>query len=313
MPAALLIAVAQVAAEGVALAAGCRLQHLPAFRFGHFRYAITDAVAAASVAAAEANYPVLLFLEGVTGFRQMNAFQVEELVSRGYIVAALDQPGTAAALVFPGGRRVTGQPVAQLRPLIQASSAPGAGGPPTPGRAGADSGLVAYLARDVGFVLDQLAALNRADPAGRLTGRLDLARTGVFDVSLGGIMAAEACRQDPHLRACLVLDALMPTATSWAGLRPPTMWLTRGAATMRREWARTGGWPETEIRAQHTTMRAVYRRLPGAGYIVQLRGAFHGNFTDLRVWLPLAGRLGLEGPLGPGAPYPKVLFKSRRP
>jgi len=34
-----------------------------------------------------------MFLEGVTGFQQMNMFQGEELVSHGYIVVAIDQPG----------------------------------------------------------------------------------------------------------------------------------------------------------------------------------------------------------------------------
>ena len=156
-------------------------------------------------------------------------------------------------------------------------------------------------------------------------------------------MAAEACRRDPRLRACLVLDAPMPTAVVRAGLRQPTMWLTRDAATMRLERARAGGWPEVEIQAQQATMRGVYRRLPGAGYIVQIRGAFHSNFMDLPDWLPLAACLGLAGPLDgqrahtiindysaaffdqhlcgrpapllarPAAPYPEVLWEVRRP
>ena len=43
----------------------------------------------------EPSYPVLIFLEGLGAFRQMSTFQVEELVSHGYIVVAIDQPYTA--------------------------------------------------------------------------------------------------------------------------------------------------------------------------------------------------------------------------
>jgi hypothetical protein len=38
----------------------------------------------------------------------MNTFQVEELVSHGYIIVAIDQPYAAASVVFPDGRQVFG-------------------------------------------------------------------------------------------------------------------------------------------------------------------------------------------------------------
>ena len=67
-------------------------------------------------------FPVLIFLEGATGFRQMNTFQVEALASHGYIVVALDQPGVAAAVVFPDGRQVAGMGLPQLHPGISCRS-----------------------------------------------------------------------------------------------------------------------------------------------------------------------------------------------
>ena len=42
----------------------------------------------------------------------MTTYPVEELVSHGYIVAAIDQPGAAAAVVFPDGRQVSGMTLA---------------------------------------------------------------------------------------------------------------------------------------------------------------------------------------------------------
>jgi hypothetical protein len=101
-----------------ALARGLgRLFRLPGFTFGHLRYVTTDAVESAPVAADRSSYPVLLFLHGFNGFRQMNTFQVEDLVSHGYIVAAIDQPYAAAAVVFPGGRQAAAGSIVPVEPV----------------------------------------------------------------------------------------------------------------------------------------------------------------------------------------------------
>ena len=81
---------------------------MPEFTFGHFKYITTNAIPSAPVADNEPSYPVLIFLEGAIGFRQMNTFQVEALVSHGYIVAAIDQPYAAAEVVFPDGSQAAG-------------------------------------------------------------------------------------------------------------------------------------------------------------------------------------------------------------
>jgi predicted dienelactone hydrolase len=285
--------------QGVgALAPGlARLSHLPAFAFGHLRHVTTSAIPSTPVADEEPTYPVLLFLEGLGGFRQMNTFQVEELVSHGYIVAAIDQPYTAAAVVFPDGRQVAGLPVDQSKRLVLQSYLPSQTAPTLHGRA-LPEGIIPYLAQDVLFTLDRLSDLNRDDPNGILTGRLDVERAGTFGVSLGGIVAAESCRLAPRLRAGLFLDAPMPVDVVRDGLRQPTMIITRDAETMRLERERAGGWPEYEIEIHQTSMRAVYENLPGAGYFLQVPGIFHIDFTDVPRWSPLASRLGFSGLLG---------------
>ncbi len=105
-------------------AALARIHHLPEFLLGHFKIITTNAFSSAPVADAQPQYPVLIFLEGVTGFRQMNTFQVEEMVSHGYIVVAIDQPGAAALVVFPDGHQVAGLGLAQLHAAVGPSYLP---------------------------------------------------------------------------------------------------------------------------------------------------------------------------------------------
>jgi predicted dienelactone hydrolase len=222
---------------------------------------------------------VLLLLVGLGGYRQIYTFQAEELASHGYVVAAVDQPYAHAAVVFPDGREAT----FDRRMLDDAFMRP----------------RIPYLTQDAVFALDRLAAVDRADPNGILTGRLDLDRTGLVGQSLGGIVGAQTCLEDARLRACLLEDAFMPDDVVREGLQQPAMWITREAETMRLERRRAGGWAESDIAEHVTTMRAVYDDLPGAGYYVEVPGMFHVEQTDASLLSPLAYQLGLAGPVGP--------------
>ncbi len=304
--------------DGAALAPLLRLLGLPAFLLGHLPDVTTNAAPSAPAAADGADgFPVLLFAHGRGGYRQHNTFQVEALVSHGYVVAALDQPYAAAGVAFPDGRRADYDPRMSERRFMDS--------------------VIPDLARDASFALDRLAILDRTDPV--LAGRLDLQRAGMFGLSLGGAVTAQACLQDPRLKACLPMDVFMPEEVVRSGLSQPTLWISRDAGTMRQE-----GWDQAEIDETQSTMRAVFAGLPVEGYLVLLPGAFHPNFSDTPLMTaPFLGRrLGLVGPIDPGraheiinavslaffdrhlkgapAPllddpastYPEVLFQSRR-
>jgi predicted dienelactone hydrolase len=147
-------------ADAKASALARLLFHVPEFTLGHLNYSITNAIPSAPVADGESSYPLLIFLHGFLGIRQMNTYQVEELVSHGYIVAGIDQPYAAAAVVFPDGRQVEGWDRADLAPLVNQSIIPVETVPILNGQAFKD-GIVPYLAQDAIFTLDQLAVLNR--------------------------------------------------------------------------------------------------------------------------------------------------------
>ena len=326
--------------DSVTLAA-TRLTNLPWFLLSHLKYVTTNAVESAPVATEKSSYPVLIYLSGLDGFRSISTFQIEELVSHGYIVVGLDQPGAAAMVSYPDGRQISGLPKEQIQPLIQQSVEPLQKAPTLLGQALPD-GIIPYFAQDVSFTLDRLADLDQADPNHILTGRLDLQNMGTFGISLGGMIVAEACLKDPRLKACLIMDVAMPANVVEAGLQQPTMFITRDADTMRLERQRSGGWTEKDILQTLTTMRSVYESLPGDGYYVEIPTMFHVNFTDLPYWSPFTSQIGLTGPInsqrgfdivntyslaffdkslkgqpslllgGPSKQYPEVNFETRR-
>jgi predicted dienelactone hydrolase len=260
-------------ADGSALAPLARLMKLPDSTFGYLDQVRTNAVPGAPAAREDVRYPVLLFSHGRGGYRQHNTAQVEELVSHGYVVAAIDHPHASAGVVFPDGRQVDMDPRMLDRPFIDT--------------------VIPFLAQDAGFTLDRLADVDRTDDV--LAGRLDLDHVGMFGVSLGGAVTGETCKNDPRLGACLPIDVFLPADVVDQGLRQPVMWISRDAGTMRRE-----GWSESDVEETHRTMRAVYDRLSGPGYIVLIPGMYHVDFSDFPLFSPLLAKpLGLSGSLDP--------------
>ncbi len=276
--------------------AASRLLNLPGFFLSHLKYVTTNAVTSAPISDDKSSYPVLIYLTGVDGFPSASTFQIENLVSHGYIVVGLDQPGVAASARFPDGRQISGWPRDQIQPLINQSIEPQPKAPTLLGKALPD-GIIPYFAQDVSCTLDQLTDINKSDPKHILTGRLDLEHVGTFGVSLGGMNAAEACLKDPRLKACLIMDVWMPADVVKSGLQQPTMFITRDADTMRLERQRAGGWSENDIALTLNTMKALYNNLPRDGYYLQIPNMFHLNFTDLPYWSPIMSLVGMTGPI----------------
>ncbi|MEW1846101.1 lipase [Nonomuraea angiospora] len=177
--------------------------------------------------------PVVLYSPGNDSFRSANTVVVEELASRGYVVATIDH--TYDGLVeFPDGRVVP------------------------PAQDGGDTGKVIYEQRitDTRFVLDQLAVLNRGGnpdaehrklPKG-LRGLLDLNRVGMFGYSAGGPTVASAMFEDRRIKAGLAMDGPAAGPVVTAGLDRPYMLMTATKAVRTRIpdlatfWSNLKGW-----------------------------------------------------------------------
>ena len=266
--------------SGISFAPVARLVHMPAFFLDHLSLVRTNAQPDVPIAADGGRFPVVIFSTGRGGYRQSSTFQIEELVSQGYVVFGIDHPYTATDVAFPDGRHV------ELDARVAASVADGREDPFM-------LEVLDTLGADAVFALDQIAQLDQSDENGILTGRLDVARAGIFGTSLGGITTAEACRLDSRFKACLILDVDMPPDVVASGLSSPTMWISRGPEIMRQE-----GWTEAAITQLQTTMHAVFGAMSKDGYLVLIPGMYHTDMTDFPLIMPppLGNLLGANGP-----------------
>jgi hypothetical protein len=172
----------------------------------------SHAVENAPLAAGTERFPVLIFSHGGGIPVLCYAAIIENLVSHGYVVAAVEHVFDGATIVFPDGRIVSqsgwdedSKRTPQERTAFHHSRY----------RVGA---------QDNRFVLDQLERANALGlpgvPTG-LSGRLDTNRAGALGHSLGGMTSVMSGEKDKRLSICLNLDGGLDNGLAYgAGSQP---------------------------------------------------------------------------------------------
>ncbi len=152
----------------------------------------THAVEHTELSDVEATYPVIIFSHGFRGFESQNMFQVEQLVSQGYIVVGINHTYDSMASIFPDGRIAmfdsVKNPESEIEPLEKTDR------------------MNEVWVNDVQFVLDQLEQLATADQDQRFTGRMDMMRLGMFGHSFGGATTVQILLSDPRVQAGINMD-----------------------------------------------------------------------------------------------------------
>jgi hypothetical protein len=160
-----------------------------------------------------------LYTPSWSGLRTECTLQVEELASQGYVVVGIDHPYSSRIVAFPDGR------VARRKFV---------GNEDYSSEAAVDAFVktadqqVRLRARDARFVLDCLEKLNGNDPEQLLTGKLDLARVGIFGFSLGGGTAAETCWLDRRFKAGLDMGGMIAGESAERGTFAPFFFMFEG-------------------------------------------------------------------------------------
>jgi len=242
------------------------------------------------------SFPVLIMRAGASALVVNYSTLAEDLASHGYVVVGFDAPYRTFEVVFPDGRVMSRPP--ENNPELCEEQPPARQAPCV------SRFLTAWTA-DVGFVLDRLARLNASGPGGKLAGRLDMTRVGVFGHSFGGATALQFCHDDPRCKAGIDVDGQPFGSVIQDGLRQPFMFLLsdHGDLPESRPGRRSGHDP-VDLRIW-ANIQSIYDRLPPDGRLrIAIHGANHFLFSDdgallkshvvLRA-LRMAGVVGIDG------------------
>jgi pimeloyl-ACP methyl ester carboxylesterase len=235
----------------------------------------SHAVERAPIAKSPRRFPVVVFSHGLgsTGFNY--TCLIEDLVSRGYVVASIEHTYTAIAVWFPGGR-----------------VAPRHNDPPPPGLSRGEvfkwtvartQEIITTGAADVRFVLNRMAAANRDSQQLLLAGRLDLSRVAAMGHSAGAEFAARACELDTRLKACVDLDggmppiAALPEYPDGATVKQPLLFLE--AYHPDSQIAGTAAEHAAYFKKKEEQLQALYAG--SYGVILRSTGIAHPSFSDI--------------------------------
>ncbi|MFC5864368.1 alpha/beta hydrolase family protein [Acidicapsa dinghuensis] len=229
----------------------------------------------APAAKAPKQFPVVIFSHGLGGNGFGYTALFEFLASRGYVVAAIEHPGTADVVVFPDGRLVPithDTPPPGLTPAQQMQRMMDSVGK------GIENG-----AADERFVLDRLIKENNGSAKEFvLAGRLDLTNVALMGHSAGADFAARACELDARFKSCIALDGAMvpvsalPEFPDHAKIQQPLLYLENH-------------YDEAHMFGTHEQHLAFFKekeqelsQCPKGSYHVVLSppGMMHGSFSD---------------------------------
>ena len=242
----------------------------------------------ADVSQQQRSYPVVIMRAGASLEVWNYSTLAEDLASHGYVVAGIDAPYRAFVVAFPDGRVIRRLPENNPELCI--------------GRVGEEQArcvnrILTAWTSDIGFVLDRLGQLNKSDPSGKFTGRLDMTRVGVYGHSFGGAQAAQFCSRDSRCKAGIDVDGSLHGSVIDTGIPTPFMFLESGEGDFSSS---------AEVRQIEADIKSVYDRLPPNGRLrVSIRGANHFTFSDdgallrshvFRWVLRRVGKLGIDGP-----------------
>jgi predicted dienelactone hydrolase len=277
---------------------------IPKFLAAQARLVKTHAILDAPPA--EGRAPVLIFSHGYTGYIAQNTPQVEELVSRGYVVASIGHTGEAAAVAFPDGRVVPIDSTVLAAMMKQMEQTQGDGADPvrmfdsiateltvqdpvlrqanfrkflsnTPEPLRSES--VKEWASDTKALLDELERIASGAVQSPLRDRFDLDRVGVFGMSYGGATAGEFCAQDRRCKAAINIDGGQYGRLVDDSLMVPLLIIG-----------------SSQAHGAHVPALDLTR---GPAWLIRVPETNHIGLTDLSLQGPLFGWMGVTGKLDP--------------
>lgn len=227
----------------------------------------------AAVATTQGSYPLLLFSGPIERFQ--NTFEMEDLASHGFIIAAVDHSYDSHFVIFPDGRRILASKEFGLLDFTSAAEL-------AISRRRMERRLAIRMA-DIEFVLNQIVRWDRADSASPFYQRIDLEHIAMLGHSFGGAVAAEICRMDPRVRAGVNMDGSIFGNAKTAGVPKPFFFMFDD--TPRPTQAELNLPRDDQARREARELAGDYQDVDRSmdrygGYFLLIHGLAHMNYTD---------------------------------
>ena len=151
----------------------------------------SHAVFGARVATERGGFPVILFSPGASASSFSYTAQIENFVSHGYVVVAIDHPGLSGLIRFADGH---------VR-LYHSDEPPSPSQDPLQAMINSAKIGTQSAAEDLSFVLDKLSQIRSP-----LRRAMNLDRVAAVGHSAGGTVSVRACQLDTRIKACVSED-----------------------------------------------------------------------------------------------------------
>jgi hypothetical protein len=244
----------------------------------------------APIVGGKERFPLLVFSPGLGIPSTAYTALIQEVVSRGYIVASIEPTYEVPAVAFPDGR---------VLPFLDEATGRHQPVPPDETREKFLKRMHTFdephfdkWAADIRFTIDQVTTFNAAGSnRAPFSGRVDLRNIAAWGHSFGGRAAPRACQLDPRIKACLNADGLGsdgPIFTYPGAALPsqPVLWMEVFHEPPSDEQLASAGISRNDWNKNHQVQLVVdeqqLKQCPGGSYHVSINlpGIDHFSFTD---------------------------------
>jgi len=219
-------------------------------------------------------FPLLLFAHGMSLYSRQNTFQLEELVSHGYIVVALNFTGDAATTIFPDGDRVDFTPIENTITFL--------------------NNRIKLWEQDASFVLDEVIKADFDKNFHPIASLIDFDNIGMLGHSFGGATSTQMLVKDSRIKAAIDMDGgLYGDSMPAHGPAKPFMLMNAEASInfMKEAYSQQPGNRDELFVESYLRNKTIEK--PGV-YTAIIPKTNHGSFTDLAAVSPIINESGAD-------------------
>jgi len=237
---------------------------IPEFFPSHLNHIYTNSFKNIPIIKSDQLMPVVIFSHGITGTRHLHQAMYEFLVSRGFIVLALDHSFDANLTIFPDGHladyrsNITGHPDSLNVRTMQMNT----------------------RVADISFILDQLDKIQSGKIESQINAKIDLERVAVGGHSYGGSTATVVSQRDNRIKACFSLDSWIspiPQETIDDGVHIPFLFMGRPT------------WDGSDYPGNYPRLDSLMAHSSNPKYRLIIKGTKHLDYSDIPLFSPIIG------------------------